>query len=809
MKNVNIVVIVKGKEMIKFILALFSLVVMVGWVDALPTSIVVRETAGIYRVNEPVRFGIPLKQGDLKSVTGIRISGHPCQLSSLSYYSDSSYRFVLCRTLVSVDSLDSTTLVLSTGSNTYTADSVHVDSGAIVTVSNNKIKFEVRQARHNFINRMWYDSSGNREFEAEELVIDSTDSSGSEITIGGARYKASAYSVSSIEIEEWGPIEAVVVITGRHRNVEYDSLRYVTRIHAYAGKSYLRIEHSIINGYSPAGSQSSSGTSTYYHEVDRYRLKIYPVVVGDITTGLVAGADTAWTDDTATIYQRALSLKSDSMQYTYGPTTKSGRANAYLNIKNSRWGIALMNRYFHERFPSGLRADATGASWDLMPDDAPKQWLVGSMGAPFELMIYCHGPTDSAEELEYGFLRAPLHPIVTASEICRTQAFGKMITEAVASADNKRFYRWLDSCVASTSAIAAQHLLYGPKDFGDIPEYLGEEGTEYAVPYTNAEEANATVWGGNFYDPEQTVARASLLLQRPQYIDWLHAASVHTVETDLLNSERTGYYWNGLMPAAGIYHRGDNNSEKSFLGGPFYSYQLLGTERIKDRMVEGAGNVIASLMPITAGYARQTYQNGEVLLETYKITNDHRYLDSCGSILHNYFTVQNDSGAIIYPGESYPEQTKMQALVCDLGYKYLQEKRDSALAVNIIRNVEFFNRIGAANNSTVGCRKTVGVEDYWNHCGTADIMYYPDFCDVVSTYGMAYRIMQDYPTIVTTCNFHTLCDDGYTELSAAENLPKSVLFKGEAKTGRQLTTGLGACYYDEMGFPVCVKSRVW
>ncbi|MDD5063085.1 MAG: hypothetical protein PHN44_12470, partial [Candidatus Marinimicrobia bacterium] len=158
-------------KLFKFISAvLISLTVMVGWVDAKTIKIV--EYSGVQRISEPVRFTVPFTKGELRDSTGIKISSHPAQFSPISYWPDSSYRFLLIRTQVSISANDSTYLAFTTGINSQPIDSAKASKDAgVVTVTTGPLKFTIREANHNLFNEVWIDTSGNRLYADGERIV--------------------------------------------------------------------------------------------------------------------------------------------------------------------------------------------------------------------------------------------------------------------------------------------------------------------------------------------------------------------------------------------------------------------------------------------------------------------------------------------------------------------------------------------------------------------------------------------------------------------------------------------------------------
>ncbi|NWN90430.1 hypothetical protein HLV39_02810 [Marinobacter adhaerens] len=100
-----------------------------------------KETAGIERHQEPIRVGVPFKQGSVFQTTAINLKfmgGQPLplQLTPTSYWPDGSYRWATITTAVSLAAYTSSIVVLQTGKRNQPASS-HWNAKTLTVTSGN------------------------------------------------------------------------------------------------------------------------------------------------------------------------------------------------------------------------------------------------------------------------------------------------------------------------------------------------------------------------------------------------------------------------------------------------------------------------------------------------------------------------------------------------------------------------------------------------------------------------------------------------------------------------------------------------
>ena len=117
-----------------------------------------------------------------------------------------------------------------------------------ITVTTGPLRFRVNRKRYRFLEQASLDVNGNGQFEPQEAVLQPGKQSGSYLVDHKRRrYESGNTDADSVVVEESGPQRAVVRAEGWQTAADGTQLgRYVTRIHAYAGKPFIRVFHTFI-----------------------------------------------------------------------------------------------------------------------------------------------------------------------------------------------------------------------------------------------------------------------------------------------------------------------------------------------------------------------------------------------------------------------------------------------------------------------------------------------------------------------------------------------------------------------------------
>ncbi|MDA0836444.1 MAG: hypothetical protein O2857_01540 [Planctomycetota bacterium] len=208
----------------------------------------------------PISGGIPIPRGHLFNAENVTLKNSngevvPTQTRVLSrHVFDGSIQMLLVDAGAQVPDyrfhLEYGPEIKSPGKST---DLRVEESANEVTVDTGPLRFSVRKQKYNLIDSLFFDSDGNGKFSAAEQQIESSDEQGAFTADPmGRLYWSSLGDIDWVRVEESGPVRCCIAASGTHRGINgRDLFRYVIRIQAFAGKPWLRIDHTFINEQAP------------------------------------------------------------------------------------------------------------------------------------------------------------------------------------------------------------------------------------------------------------------------------------------------------------------------------------------------------------------------------------------------------------------------------------------------------------------------------------------------------------------------------------------------------------------------------
>lgn len=353
----------------------------------------------------PVTSGLPLARGVLRDPATVRLrAGNealPVQTEVLAWWPDGSIKWLLLdfqaapdqkNITLHIDGQSPAPAMPERVAATVEDDAITVDTGAI--------RFTVKKTGGGFIDALSY--RGKALFTAPAARANFMDalhtSSPADYhpmnrMISGAQADPSRLVISGLSLEQKGPLRAVVVIDGRYTfrlvgtTITGTDVRgdcpFRMRIHAYAGQSFLKIEH------------------FFYYEGDgdhdfvrAYGLRV-PLPQGADSARLIAGTEPLKLAGTLTgIYQQ----HADSWEAWTSdggaarPIARGTRFEGVLDISGTGGGIALGIRDMWQNAAKALHADLRRMDGSVLfwPPEAPpldfrrhaREWSVGETGEP-------------------------------------------------------------------------------------------------------------------------------------------------------------------------------------------------------------------------------------------------------------------------------------------------------------------------------------------------------------------------------------------------------------------------------------------
>lgn len=187
----------------------------------------------------------------------------------------------------------------------------------------------------------------------------------------------------TLEIEEAGPLRAVILVKGKQRMTDGTPyLDFCGRITAYAGKPYIEVEPQFIHAEEAAELSLESLTLAFQPE-PRAASPHLALGQGYYRTA-IQESDDAPLDmalDTETILYQANEHFSDSF---YG--------DFWVDWRDDTGGVMLSVYQAHQNFPKKLRVTQDGIVCSLYPDDAPPAPVIQGMAKTHRLQLHFHAP---------------------------------------------------------------------------------------------------------------------------------------------------------------------------------------------------------------------------------------------------------------------------------------------------------------------------------------------------------------------------------------------------------------------------------
>jgi len=354
-------------------------------------EIIVRESVGIARRGEFLRVALPCGHGELQPATPLCVTGPagvagPCQKRVLKTWPDGSVKWLLLDFAAEVPAGGELRyLVSETGSELPPEAALQVVPGAE--------QWQVHTGAGSFC----IDSRTFRPFlsvshRGRELL--EAGKSACHFSIDGVTRTPA--QVELVELEEAGPLHAVLRLTGRLAGPAHQELRFSSRLHFFAGSMATRVEFTLHNPRAarhPGGLWDLGDTgSLLFRELsfelafpgvasDRIRLLPEP---GGTVIEAAAGAGLALYQESsggenwrsANHRNRSGTVPFDRRGYlveSAGAELASGlRAAPTLWCGTGQgFGIAAAVPYFWQEFPKALEADAGALKIELFPARYP------------------------------------------------------------------------------------------------------------------------------------------------------------------------------------------------------------------------------------------------------------------------------------------------------------------------------------------------------------------------------------------------------------------------------------------------------
>jgi len=634
----------------------------------------------------PVWLGVPLPEGVLKDPADVRLAtldgkSVPVQAAPLTWHSDGSIRALV---------LDFQTDVAGAGKQTFRlehdrsaprpafASPVSVaETGDTFRVTTGPLSFTVGKRKASFLEDVRLDLNGDGNLtDDEQVAAGGVDLLAS--TSAGILHRASLDTESCrAEIEESGPARVTIRCSGWHVSEGGSRFcQYILRIHAFAGKSYVRLQHTFVFTADPETTQLKSLGIVL-------PLKATAAQVfcgGKAGEPVRCGSPAVWLQDRHDHF-----AVRDGTKVVAEGKTSSG----YMTLSSGRFAATAIVREAWQNFPKAVEASGTGLTvWLWPPHVAPlnmkrySQTTAGEdacavesamgLAKTHEVFLYFHKPDADVTSLAKWVQRRPV-ALPEPAAMCASGVLGDLCPE-----DARRFpsaESALRGCMDWLIALRDRFAWYGMIDYGDVARIYNKRTRSWLGSWAEGQGGweGHNGWMNNEFGYARTPWIMTVRTGEPHYFRFAEAHARHIMDVDTAHYDPQ-YPWRvGGQHRHGPQHwcDGVGASHTYAIYLPAY-YQLTGDRRGLDVIREMSQYYLLNVRPCTLpGEPETVYhlttENGMQpgrpnppetsytnlrpvgagitgLVKLYEVTNDKRLLERAAEQIHLLCRTQRADG---------------------------------------------------------------------------------------------------------------------------------------------------------------------
>ena len=337
---------------------------------ALSVKLTIKETSGISRSFEPVTSGIPIAEEsnitnqDLFCIKDSNGNVVPAQFRILERWdtaADNSLgkiKWVLVDFQANVSANSDAFYYLQDCGETTSFPPLNVTNvNDVITINTGNAEFVINKNNFGILTSAKYDGVA---------VLNAGDISEDDGTI----YLSSNGVADVFEIEEQGPMRVVIHVEGYNvDSLSNNGLRYVARIHFYAGKPYTRVVYYYIHDQNLA--DATMNEPSQVQQVDRTinDLEINFNLNCSVSSSYLIGRGNGVTPWTGVISGEDKYCRQTSFnQYDSFEENGTGQLLGWANFYDNNKGMVIAVKNFYNKWPHGIRLALNGDfSYEVLP----------------------------------------------------------------------------------------------------------------------------------------------------------------------------------------------------------------------------------------------------------------------------------------------------------------------------------------------------------------------------------------------------------------------------------------------------------
>ena len=369
--------------------------------QTLDVTLYLEETGGVAREHEPVRSGVPVPRAvDLRSTDSLVVMSEngtvPCQFRVTSRWegepddASKAIKWLLVDFPADVEKDGTTIYRLRTrdGAKQATGSMISEDASDHVRIETGAATFTISKTHFNLFDKVVL-ADGT-------TVVQGDATSGAFLTApNGTRFQASA-GTTSVEVEEDGPLHAVVVARGHHASGAAALLDWTVRLHFWRDRPDSEVAYTFTE-------RALTDIRTFV-TVDEMGLDL-PIAPGANPKYAIGGESSDATGAlTAEVSQRQTGKLSPTLAANFNPgnastinwanggaaTGAGGKAPGWIDVTGDDAGITAAARWFWQLYPKKLAARADRLVVDLWPKEEADMRVYSGAQKTHEILFSFH-----------------------------------------------------------------------------------------------------------------------------------------------------------------------------------------------------------------------------------------------------------------------------------------------------------------------------------------------------------------------------------------------------------------------------------
>ncbi len=399
----------------------------------------VTETAGIERHQWPVRTGVPIPKGALRSLEKLQIldrSGRfvPAHFAVASrWWDDGSIQWVHCDFAATVPAKGETIYQLREliPLPDFPSPVGLIPRGKDFEVITGPLRLVLGGNSNQLLDQVWVDEGWGYNFNETTKILDSGNFDWV-LTSRGRVYRTSHWAQNRIEVEEYSALRAVVRMSGSFalEGQKEKRLDYLARLTVFGGKTYFKLDLTLLNRPGARGLPIDDLSIVLKLNLNPDQKFAFGTdsedFSGDFSTSREAGISQLSADRCKRTRQGGSPAVEEN---------RSCRSAGWADLSDDSFGLSVAVRSFWRLYPKAFSARNDGTlTVKLFPSQDSSDVMAAGSARTHETLFHFHGKRQWASgqvrKILLGFQR-PIYAVAPSSWYCRgTQASGRLLEAA-------------------------------------------------------------------------------------------------------------------------------------------------------------------------------------------------------------------------------------------------------------------------------------------------------------------------------------------------------------------------------------------